>query len=270
MKRIMTLTLTLIFSVNAHAYTLNKVAQAGARWKNFPIDMKLNPENSGLSSSEVLRVISSAMNKWNDGTGTDVYDTYIDSSVSPSEGMDADGISAVTFSKSFRNDSNGFDPDVTVAVGGQYGDGSEMSDGFVIFNAEAVAWDTDEERSTTGGNLYRDDLQTIATHELGHVLGLGHSDDNASVMSATRTAKIKRDLASDDISGGKYLASASGPSGSGLDGSSYSGGSSAAGCGSVGNVNTTGGNMGGMAMMILLPMMGLLFARRRIAIMIEQ
>jgi hypothetical protein len=268
MKRIICLTLTLIFSVNAYAYTLNRVAQAGARWRSFPIDMTLNPRNAGLSEAEVLRVISSAMNKWNEGIEINVLDTYIDYSVSSAEAMDANGVSSIAFSKSFRNDSNGFDPDVTVAVGGQYGDGSSMSNGFVIFNAEAVAWDTDQERSSMGGSIYRDDLETIAIHELGHVLGLGHSEDRASVMSDVRTAKVKKDLAMDDISGGKYLASGSGPSGSGLD--SYSGGSSTAGCGSIGNVNSAGGgNMSGMAMMILLPIMGLIFARRRVAIMIN-
>ncbi len=268
MKRIMTLTLSLILSVNAYAYTLNKVAQAGARWTSFPVDMTLNPRNAGLSEAEVLRVISSAMSKWNEGIATNVLDTYIDYSVSSSEAMDANGVNSIAFSKSFRNDSNGFDPDLTVAVGGQYGDGSSMSNGFVIFNSESVAWDTDQERSSTSGGIYRDDLETIAIHELGHVLGLGHSEDRASVMSSTRTAKVKRELASDDISGGKYLTNAAAASGTGLD--SYSGGSSTAGCGSVGNVNSAGGgNMSGMAMMILLPIMGLIFARRRVSIVLN-
>ncbi len=268
MKKLLTITISLLLlSTKLYPYTLNRVAEGGARWPNFPIDMKLNPNNSSLSEQEVLRVISQSMNKWNEGVGFDVLNTYIDKSINASQGMRLNGTSSITFSNSFRTDSSGFDPDVTVAVGGQYGDGRRMTDGFVIFNAQSVAWDTDMERSSRTG-IYRDDLETIAIHELGHVLGLGHSDDPRSVMSDARTSKIKRELAQDDIDGARYLASAAGPSGAGFD--NYAGArDSFGGCGSIGSkVNSAGGggNMGAMATMILLPMLALAIVRRKISI----
>lgn len=61
------------------------------------------------------------------------------------------------------------------------------------------------------GNAY--DLQQTATHELGHLLGLGHSGDPAAVMYARSGAGAveKRALTPDDIAG--VLASATPPAG---------------------------------------------------------
>jgi hypothetical protein len=44
------------------------------------------------------------------------------------------------------------------------------------------------------------DFQTVVTHELGHVLGLGHSADNTSVMHATlNPGEVKRALTGADL-----------------------------------------------------------------------
>jgi len=262
MKKLLILGLTLTLTSSVSAYTLNTVAESGARWRSFPVSMKLNPTNSGLTDAEVQRVISSAMGKWNTGTAIDMLDvSSVDHSVTSATGMNMDGVNSITFSKSFREDSNGFDPDVTVAVGGQYGDGDTMVDAFIIFNAESVVWSTDKVNNANRSISYGDDLETIALHELGHVLGLGHTTVSGAVMNATRTSKTVRELSQDDIEGGQYLAN-SGASGSGN--SSSSNASKTAGCGSISNnTGNSGSNIGGMGLMMLLPLSILIFARRK-------
>jgi len=67
--------------------------------------------------------------------------------------------------------------------------------GDIHFNDETFAWGTGN-----GGSVQ--DIQTIALHELGHSLGLGHSDDaNAVMYASSPLGAIRRSLAADDING---------------------------------------------------------------------
>ncbi|PIN12574.1 Stromelysin 1 [Handroanthus impetiginosus] len=49
------------------------------------------------------------------------------------------------------------------------------------------------------------DLQTVGLHELGHVLGLGHSSDTSAAMYAYSDPGIRKVLAQDDIAGIRAL-----------------------------------------------------------------
>lgn len=103
------------------------------------------------------------------------------------------------------------DPNAQIQVGfftGDHGDGYPFDGpGNVLAHtffpcgnvpiAGDLHFDDSENWQTNGSNI---DLQTVALHELGHALGLQHSQDPNAVMFPTY-AGLRRDLRIDDIRG---------------------------------------------------------------------
>lgn len=71
--------------------------------------------------------------------------------------------------------------------------------------AGAAAWPRAAAAVLPGPGAGALDLQTVATHELGHALGLGHTSVPGCVMSAAAGGAIARDLRPDDKAGLRTL-----------------------------------------------------------------
>jgi hypothetical protein len=158
-----------------------------ARWfepdSRTPVVMKINSSGEPLAPTSGFDQVRQAFRAWSAVPGAAFR--YQDGGFTTVAGWKSDGVNAVTF----RDPDGEMDPPVdcrgTLAIGGFYYTAETVSvngtvfsrimDGDVVFND---GWE--------GCNFYENfaNLAEVATHELGHVLGLGHSLASDATMYA--------------------------------------------------------------------------------------
>lgn len=103
-------------------------------------------------------------------------------------------------------------------------------------------------------NFSATELKVILAHEIGHIVGLGHSDSPVALMYYDASAKTELKLSQDDIDGVAYLY----PSDEFND-------KKWAGCGLIKDMKPpTTGSMGTFLFLTLLPLLTYLSLRRRL------
>lgn len=180
------LVLTGAFARNLHAYALE-----GPRWpsnSNPVAQLELGSAGRTLSDGNTSwnSAVSPAIDMWNQ-VMSNLQLGRVNSSAPIVSG---DGLNSLSFGSSFFGQSFGAN---TLAVTYYSYSGSRMIEGDIVFN---TAWTWDSYR---GGLRSNPDIQRVALHELGHLLGLAHS----SVTNAIMYAYINNSylLTADDIAG---------------------------------------------------------------------
>lgn len=90
----------------------------------------------------------------------------------------------------------------TLAITTTWRRGNERAEGDILFNSK---WTWDSHRGNRRSGIV--DIQRVALHELGHLLGLDHPDENGQTVTALMNSQIgNRDtLSDDDITGARNL-----------------------------------------------------------------
>jgi len=158
------------------------------KWATASVPIYVNPQNADVSSSAAEAAVQAGMNVWNSQANANFKYVYAGRVGDTTTGYDNRNVVI------FRDASNG----AAIASTYSWSVGDQIVDADVIFWDQAFTFFTGT--SGCSGGAY---IEDVATHELGHALGLLHSDDPSATMYAVYPycSQELRTLATDDISG---------------------------------------------------------------------
>ena len=129
----------------------------GVKWKNLPVDYVINPNNTqGLNESFVTSAISTSAETWDTSTSSELFDNTYNVDYTVAYGVQ-DFMNAIDFGD--------YPDDKVIAV---------TSVWYIPRGKQIVEFDMRFNTRFSWGDAESDkmDLQNIATHELGHSVGL--------------------------------------------------------------------------------------------------
>lgn len=140
-----------------------------------------------------------AAQTWNAVLGSAQFQTTF-ATGNPTDNNDLNelGFASTIFGRDFEKN--------TLAVTTGYSSGNERIESDVIFNT-SYSWDSYRGNRPATLPDRTVDLQRVALHELGHVLGLDHPDENSQQVDAIMNSRItdRFELSPDDIEGAQSL-----------------------------------------------------------------
>lgn len=198
----------LMLTIPALSYLNEYTGQSPDHWDfaAFPVTYSFNPNvgtNVKGGSSAALSVIQAAFDTWNKAPNAAINITYAGTTSASSKATD--GINLICFNcpGDYSKDSTTLAVTWTTiadAAGEDTKHGTRSTFAGQIFDADilfnpSVQW-------TTGGTPTdpQEDLQTVATHEIGHFLGLDHSAVVRAVMYPFAPPLLTT-LSYDDVAG---------------------------------------------------------------------
>jgi len=194
------MTMLVFASGSAQAFTL--IASGIQGWTASTLTIKWNSSGCGVDATEFESELRVAIDAWNSVPTSRLKLAYGGTTATTLTALrnktatDAPVIACnTTFLTDHPSDSG------VVGLGfAQYlnGTGPVIDFGYIELNAQSGD-------SGAVSRLVEHQLALLLTHELGHVLGLGHSGDAASVMSYSRRYSGNTLLSRDDMDGISFL-----------------------------------------------------------------
>ena len=180
-----------IFAVVAALLGAGTIATAysltGGKWTTSELPYYINPTNGHMTNSEAIAAIQAAATGWISQSSANILPRYMGTTSGAS--LTNNGKNEIFF----RNTSSSL-------YGETYwwfGSSGQLIDADIVFNTGGVRFFSDA-MTCSGTGTY---LQDAATHEFGHLLGVGHSSSSTASMNPIMTwcSKSFRSLDSDDI-----------------------------------------------------------------------
>lgn len=172
------LLLLLIFSSPAWSFQLTRDFNNGFYWASLPISINVQEANPTRKAT-LEQLARDAMGEWEARTGLSLWSFNSGSS------------NIIRWSTNFAAETR-MDPSSVLAVAIRYTNGPYFARTEIVINgAHPINSDVNH-------------LLTTLTHELGHTMGLDHSENSAAVMAPTLQDPY-RGLHSDDIQGMNHV-----------------------------------------------------------------
>jgi hypothetical protein len=160
---------------------------SGRKWTKQALTYIFQNYTPDLPSNEVRRIIQEALSKWADVTPLSFIETSTNADLK------------ISWYSGDHSDGYPFDGPHGILAHAFY-----PENGKVHFDEDEL-WTDDDPPSGK-------DFASVALHELGHSLGLAHSNDPRAVMYAYYVGR-RRHLKSDDINGIQFIYGSDGPDG---------------------------------------------------------
>ena len=173
--------LVFLFSLPAWGYNLTQDFVNGFYWATLPISLVVIDDNS-TRKNEITELAQDAIGEWENRTGLSLWD------------LTGGGTSnIIRWSTNFASETR-MDPTSVLAIAIRYTNGPYFAKTEIIINGEHNSFNTGNK------NIDMMNLGTTMVHELGHTVGLDHSENMMAVMAPTLQYPYNG-LHSDDLHG---------------------------------------------------------------------
>ncbi len=169
-----------LFSLNAWGYKLTQDFRNGFYWENLPIRITVMDGNATRKAT-LENLSTQAIGEWESRTGLLLWNFK-------ESGSNAATSNIIRWSTKFAAETN-MDPNTVLAVAIRYTEGPYFAKTEIVINGNHP------DIKNNNANLL-----TTLTHELGHTMGLDHSDDWNAVMAPTLQSPYFG-LDNDDVNG---------------------------------------------------------------------
>lgn len=225
----------------AFAFTLNSSTNSAAKgWPSADVTVLVNPA-ACPASVDIVAAVRDAVDFWNRIPTSRLQLSYGGTTTSTASGSPPVIYCEVNFQASTGGSEDSIPGVAYISRSGQ-----DIAAGRIVLNSSAGLANI--------ANLDKTYLSITIAHEIGHLIGLGHSQSQSALMYYSIGSKLNVALSQDDIDGASYLYPLN-----------ELGGDKIAGCGLIsGAKNNRGSGGGGYAIcFLLLPLITAFMLRQK-------